>query len=94
MAGVPGHEEADAEEHHGQPLGRLGQEVGRATRTEHGPRGASAKARTCRRTRATLHQDQRDHGYGNQHVDDIEDQHQHWKSALGLECRRLAGNRN
>ncbi len=49
VSGIPGHEETDAEEHHGQPLGRLGQEVRGAARTEHRAQ-APAPKRTCRRT--------------------------------------------
>ncbi len=60
-ARVPSHTKAHREKHHGQPLGRLGQEVRRARRTKHRCRGTAAEAATCLGASASLHQDQDDH---------------------------------
>src|SRR5690606_3005165 len=90
VGGVPGHEQADAEEHHGQPLGALGQEVGRAARAEHRAGGARAEAGAGGRASAALQQDQHDHGDRHQHVHHVEDQHQHCQ---GLAYRAAAAAR-
>ena len=72
---IPGHKQADRKEHDRQPLGGLGQKVGRAARTEHSTRGTTTEATTGLSTGAALHQDQHDHCQSNEHVNDVKNQH-------------------
>src|SRR5690606_23232317 len=76
---MPRHEHRDREERDGQPLGRLGKKAGGSARAEHGGRRAAAEPGTRLRARTALHQDHHDHGGGDQHVDDVEEQ-QHRKT--------------
>src|SRR5690606_25433558 len=92
MGRVPGHAQADHEERDRQPLGALGQEVRRAAGAEHRGRSARAEARARLRTGAALHQDERDHRDGDEHVDHVDDQDQHQAKLLAIARKSAAAS--